>query len=104
MYYLHTSPGTAVFKPIPLKKAITATIVTLALTPAAQAAETWHDFTRNSGRITPTPGMLLADLRHTFGEPSITHIDLGSSATEVWDYGTFRAFVSDGIVQRAKLW
>lgn len=91
-------------KPIPLKKALAAIIVTLALAPASQAAETWGNFTRNPVRITPNPGMLLVDLRHYFGEPSVTHVDLGSSGTEVWDYGTFRAFVSDGIVQRAKLW
>ena len=92
------------FNTIPLKKALAATIVTLALAPAAQAAETWDDFTRNPARVTPNPGMLLADLRHFYGEPSITHVDLGSSKTEVWDYGTFRAFISDGIVQRSKLW
>lgn len=104
MYYLNTSHGIFMYGSIPLRKAIAATVVTLALAPSAQAAETWSNFTRNPDRVTPNPGMLLADLRHFYGEPSMTHVDLGSSGHEVWDYGTFRAFVSDGMVQRSKLW
>lgn len=86
------------------KHSLVAGVITLVLAPMAHSAETWDDFTRNHDRVTPNPGMLIEDLRYFYGEPAITHSDLAGSSTEVWDYGTFRAFVSDGIVQRAKLW
>lgn len=90
--------------PFPCRQTIAAALLATVLAPVAQSAETWDDFTRNPERIMPNPGMLLEDLQFFYGEPSIKHVDLGLSDTQVWDYGTFRTFVSDGIVQRSKLW
>ncbi len=86
------------------KKVLAAAIVATALVPTVQAAETWDTFTRNPDRIMPNPGMLLSDLKHFYGEPAMTHNTIGQSDAEVWDYGTFRTFIADGMVQRSKLW
>lgn len=86
------------------KRLLLSALLGAALAPAAQAAQTWDDFTRNPDRVMPNPGMLIEDLRVFYGEPATTHREIGGAETEVWDYGTFRAYVADGIVQRSKLW
>lgn len=85
------------------KQALLASLITAVLMPVANSAES-SAFRPNPDRVMPNPGMLVEDLRHFYGEPKITHSDLLKSDTEVWDYGTFRAFIADGIVQRSKLW
>lgn len=81
-----------------------ATVIICTLSPVAQSAESLRVSMQNPERPIPNPGMLVKDLKHFYGEPSTTHESLDGSSTEVWDYGTFRTFVSHGMVQRSKRW
>ncbi len=78
--------------------------VGLLLSHSVQAVDTTSMFRPNPDKPIPHVGMATAALKLSFGQPAITQQSLAGSGMELWDYGTFRTFIRDGLVHRSELW